>query len=406
MAHGQKYLSDPQSYYPLPFSLSEMHRQVLRTLMLVEVFGSPLCSPLWKKAPPKRILEVGCGNGYWSAMCHKHFARQGHTVSFTGIDIAPVASDMRSEGMDWRFVQHDIRKVSIPFKDEEFDVIMLKDLALIPPALNLTANLMEEYSRCLRPGGQMEIWDSDSTIRLLAPHATASSSDSESEIDDEKHAESTGTYTITPQTTFKPAQNTYITEYNEWITISLTKLGFTTMPCTLMAGFLAEEPQLTDVQTRRLAIPLSEIRWEKADDSETKDKELSHKSKLTEDQAALRQTALLTFVMWIESMSPHLKDASEKTVGEWDRWYAGMMDSLLSQHGTAVGECLEIGAWWATKKMPKRERIGNSAIAAAKARKAEEERGKGIVAADDKPTPYPTEPHPGNEWDFRAPPKI
>lgn len=411
---GRKYLSDKQSYYPLPFTLSEMHRQVLRSMLLVSVFGSPLCSPLWAapNPPPKKILEVGCGNGYWSALCHKHFARLGHQVEFTGIDIAPLASDMRAEGMNWRFVQHDLRSVPIPFKNEEFDVIMVKDLALISSALNLTANLMEEYFRCLKPGGQMEVWDSDSTIRLLAPHTpsradTKSLDSALSENDDTAQATGTGTYVITPQTLFHDAQNPYLVEYNEWITTALTKRGFTTMPCTLMGMLLAQEPQLGDVQTRRIAIPLSQMRWERDDESENGGfMNLEEgKRKLTDAQKSLRETAVTQFVMWIESMEPFLIDASGKSQDEWDRWYGEMMDDLLSKCGTAQGEVLEIGAWWATKKGTVRERKGNSAIAEAKRRRElereerEREMGGGL-RGEDKPSPWPADPHPGKMWEF------
>lgn len=400
---GRKYLSDPQSYYPLPFDLSEMHRQILRTMLLVNVFGGPLCSPLWRAKPPKRVLEVGCGNAYWSALCHKHFARLGHSVHFTGIDIAPVSSDMRAEGMKWRFVQHDLRKVPIPFKDEEFDIIMVKDLALISSALNLTANLMEEYFRCLKPGGQMEVWDGDSTVRLLTAHV-GNTQDSENEDDDQAQAEGTGTYVLTPQTPFKDAQNPYIAEYNIWVTKALEKRGFTTMPCTLMGVLLMQEPQLGEICTRRIAVPFSEVRWEKTDTDE--------KRVLTAGQAALRQTALLTFVMYIESLSPYLRVASGKTQDEWDRWYQDMMEDLLVKGGTMAGECHEIGAWWATKKGEKVKKKGNALIAAAMKRKKEEELKKvGSVAAENKPSPYPAEEKeppvpqlPGMEWSAFPPP--
>ena len=352
---------------------------------------------------------------------------------------------MRADGMQWRFVQHDLRSVPIPFKDEEFDVIMVKDLALISSALNLTANLMEEYFRCLKVGGQMEVWDSDSTIRLLAPHTPNSSierSDGSSSTssppgplsspssqddpgngrtdNDQAQAEGTGTYVITPQTPFRDAQNPYLAEYNEWITTALTKRGFTTMPCTLMGPLLAQEPQLGSVETRRIAIPLSQIRWERQDESENGRMINSPDGKrvLTESQRALRETALTQFVMWVDSMEPFLQDAAGKNQEEWDRWYSDMMQSLMEGKGTEAGECLEIGAWWATKKGTPKVRKGNSAIAEARRRKEEAEGGKGggkrgmdgrpagaggQSGGEDKPSPYPADPHPGKMWDFPEP---
>lgn len=390
MRLGRRYLSDPQSLYPLPVDLPELHRQVLRTMLLVNVFGGPLCSPMWRNKPPKKVLEVGCGNAYWSALCHKHFARQGHSVSFTGIDIAPVASEMKANGMKWRFVQHDLRKLPIPFKDEGFDLIMVKDLSLISSAVDLTANLMEEYFRCLRPGGQVEVWDGDHTIRMLLAHTSPNAQDSDSEEEDQAQADGTGTYIMTVQTPFKPAHNQYLTDYNTWLTKVFHNKGFSVMPCTSMASQLLQEPELTDIQSRRIAIPLGEVRWERGDvgsSAKGKDAE-APKRILTAGQAALRHTALLTVVQYIESLEPFLREASGKSQDEWDRWYSDMMDDLLTKNGTSWGECLEVGAWWATKKakpIPK---------AKPKAKPPSEKSERPAK----KPIPYPPDPHPGNEW--------
>jgi hypothetical protein len=72
---------------------------------------------------------------------------------------------------------------------------------------------------------------------------------------------------------------------------------------------------------------------------------------LTPDQAALRQTALLTILQMIESLEPLLKEASGKNSEEWSHWWAAMMAELLdpASKNALAGECLEIGAWWASK---------------------------------------------------------
>jgi hypothetical protein len=116
--HGRRYLRDPSLHYPLPFDLVELHRQTLRTMVMVQVFGRPICTPNFRHKPPKRVLEVGCGTGYWSSLCHQYFTRKGHAVSFTGVDIAPVAPDLSVNDMDWRFVQHDLRRMPLPFDDD------------------------------------------------------------------------------------------------------------------------------------------------------------------------------------------------------------------------------------------------------------------------------------------------
>lgn len=57
--HGRRYLRDA-STYPLPIDLSELNRHNIRTLLLLQVFGGPLCSTF--REPPKKILEVACGS--------------------------------------------------------------------------------------------------------------------------------------------------------------------------------------------------------------------------------------------------------------------------------------------------------------------------------------------------------
>lgn len=194
--HGRTYLSDPTLSYPLPVDLPELHRQTLRTLLLLQLFNGPLCSYRLGARPPQRVLEVACGSGFWSVMCHRYFAEQGHTgISFTGIDVAPsdtasgigsaaagAAAASSSGGgsgngdapMAWRFVQHDLRRLPWPFANGEFDVVMVKDVSLATTTTMQQA-LIDEYIRVLRPGGVLEMWESDHTLRMLRPHARAGS---------------------------------------------------------------------------------------------------------------------------------------------------------------------------------------------------------------------------------------
>ncbi|KAJ5054596.1 uncharacterized protein L3040_000865 [Drepanopeziza brunnea f. sp. 'multigermtubi'] len=133
----------------------------------------------------------------------------------------------------------------------------------------------------------------------------------------------------------------------------------------ILPMLLQESENLTDIDYRRLAIPLGEVRWEREgvggsvpqgpnDDfisSKGKAREPDRKT-LTAGQLALRRTALMTVVQMIESLEPLLREASGKGQDEWDRWQGNMMNSLLKQNGTSWGECLEVGAWWARKKKP------------------------------------------------------
>jgi SAM-dependent methyltransferase len=403
----------------------EIHRQTLRTVLLVNVFGGPICSQNFTAKPPRKVLEVGCGNGYWSALCHKHFARQGHTVSFVGLDVAPISvnSGDKPNGIKWRFVQHDLRRTPLPFKDGEFDLVMAKDLSLVSGATSAQGDLMDEYIRILAPGGTLEIWDSDHTIRMLLPqesakrrpHTTTSPDDdssSEEEDEDEAHATATGTYLLSPSTPFKEAQNSYFQDYNDWLLTVLTQRGLPPSPCTLIRPLLVQEPDLTAIQTRRLAIPLGHPKWE-VDHTKhpPNSKSPPPKRQLTTGQAALRHTALYGVSMFLQSMEPLLKEASGKNQREWDRWAGLAMEDWFGRNGASWGECLEVGAWWATKKVPKvskfpqaRTQLGGKLAAGGQGSATGHAQGqslphRGGKADTEKELPaFPPEPHPGREW--------
>lgn len=366
--NGRRYIRDSTLPYPLPCDLQEMHRQTLRTILLFQVFNGPICSPHFQKKPPKRVLEVGCGTGFWSVMCHRHFRQRGFSsISFTGIDVAPLAPRMDSDDdMNWRFVQHDLRRGALPFRDEEFNLIMIKDMSMVTPTTGIQQTLMDEYLRILKPGGCLEIWDGDHSLRMLLPHAPplTTKDDDESEDEEQVHTNAMGTYTITTQTPFAAPHNTYLNDYNGWISRALEKRNLSPMPCTTILPMLHQESELlTDIDSRRLAIPLGEVRWERegvggALTQGTNGHVISSKGKarettgrtLTPGQGALRRTALITVVQMIESLETLLREVSGKGQDEWDRWQGNMMNDLLKQNGTNWGECLEVGAWWARKK--------------------------------------------------------
>ncbi|KAL3702807.1 hypothetical protein TMatcc_000119 [Talaromyces marneffei ATCC 18224] len=352
--NDRTYFRDPENSYPLPCDLPEIHRQSLRTMTLIRVFGAPYCATPLKDKRPKKILELACGSGLWSHACHDYFLEQDagdskspkgtlkdnkNTTSFTGLDIVSIAPDLRRKGVDWQFVRHDIRKPPLPFPSDHFDFVFIKDAGLCQSATAQQIDLLGEPLRVLKRGGILEVWDSDHVFRALLPNPSPAPNVSKK---DQKHADFTATYTISPATPFAAAQNKYLLDYNSWVEKAFEKRKLTPMPCaTIGLSFTTEADAFRSGGSRRIAIPLgAEVRWEQT----------SGRGKLNAEQLDLRHTALTTTIQMIEGMEPMLMEASGKSQDEWDRWWAAMTTDLLQKNGLANGECLEVGAWWGQKR--------------------------------------------------------
>lgn len=313
--------------------------------MLMRVFGGPFCTTSLAENPPKRVLELACGSGLWSTLCHDYFARRGHpNVSFTGVDLVSVAPDLRKKGVNWQFKRHDLRKPRLPFPDDYFDFVFIKDAGMCPSSPAQQASGLSEPLRVLKSGGILEIWDSDWVFRSLIPNPAPARklASREQEI-----ADATATYTFSSATPFTGAQNEYLKDYNSWVEAAFDSRKLSALPCaTIGLSFNAEVDLLKNVDSRRIAIPLGELRWER--EGQTRDPGRTRKP-LTAEQFSIRRTALLTVIQMIEGMEPILMEASEKSRDEWDRWWAAMTANMFQKGGLTSGECLEVSAWWGRK---------------------------------------------------------
>ena len=361
-------MRDPSIKYPLPVDLQEIHRQNLRLVLQMRLFGAPICNdvlldsssdepsssdsssddnartkPHRRKRrssadlPPLKVLEVACGSGLWSSACGDYFKKNTRRrVHFTGLDVAPVSPDLNKNGITWRFVQHDMRVHPWPFPTGEFDLVFVKDTAFCGRTIQFETNPIVETGRVTKVGGVLEIWETDHVFRTLLPNPQLPPGTSE---DDADQAALCSAFVMNSSTPFAVSQNKYLTDYNAWVEAALAKRDLSAAPCTLVEWALrVEEDRFKGLKSRRLAIPFDETRWER-----------EAGKKLSPSQASLRRTALLTTVQLIEAMELVLRPESEKSPDEWDRWWAGMANDLLEAGGTSSGECLEVGAWWAVK---------------------------------------------------------
>ncbi|KAJ6002351.1 hypothetical protein N7522_007578 [Penicillium canescens] len=322
------YFRDPEDTYPLPCDLPEIHRQSLRTLMLLRVLGGPFCNPHLANRPPKRILEIACGSGLWSGLCHEYFSRRGHSnIAFAGIDVVSIAPDLRNQGMNWQFKRHNLRRPRLPFPDDYFNFVFIKDAGMCPASPAQSASGLSEPLRVLKSGGILEVWDSDWSFRSLLPNPAPARKTSSKE---QEIADTTATYTFSSATPFTRAQNKYLVDYNSWVEKSFDQRKLTALPCaTIGLSFNSKADLLENVDSRCVAVPLGELRWERG--GQGKDSKGRPRKALTPEQISIRRTALLTTIQMIGGLEPLLMESSGKSRGEWDRWWAAMTADFLQK---------------------------------------------------------------------------
>ena len=102
-----------------------------------------------------RILDVGCGTGFFSVLLGK----QGHHV--TGIDLTPdmIANSRilaKEEQVACEFLVMDAEHLSFP--DESFDMVISRNLTWTLPE---AAQAYKEWSRVLKPGGLLLNFDAN-----------------------------------------------------------------------------------------------------------------------------------------------------------------------------------------------------------------------------------------------------
>jgi SAM-dependent methyltransferase len=124
-------------------------RDVLRRRRLVrEALGA---------APGERVLDVGCGPGFYVA---ELLSQVGATGSVVGVDASPqtlALARRRTQGQD-NVALHQADATALPVADASFDrALSVQVLEYVSD----TAAALAELHRALRPGGRLVVWDVD-----------------------------------------------------------------------------------------------------------------------------------------------------------------------------------------------------------------------------------------------------
>jgi len=167
--NGRKYHNDDSIPYPLPCDVKEMSRQALWHELSRELYGGHCCTDFKREKIPDRVLDLGCGSGIWCASMADYFAALGRPdVEFTGLDLEPIYMEMR--GVNFKFVKHNILTTPLPFEDNSFDFIFVRDMMMSLSEKNMYTGIIGEVMRLLKPGGRFELQCSRYPLSASGPY--------------------------------------------------------------------------------------------------------------------------------------------------------------------------------------------------------------------------------------------
>jgi SAM-dependent methyltransferase len=350
LRYGRRYMN--RIPYLLPCDLKELQRQNLSNILASQVLGGPFSAPLDPLNPPSRILDIGCGSGYWTSLCHDYLMSLGcPPAEFTGFDIQNFAPDLKSRGINWKFVKHDVQVQPWPWDDGYFDLVIATGATMMhensPP--NFMA-FVSEATRILAPGGILEVREMEFNLHKFSRNAVNLQRDI---VSSNKVMTATDeVYYIQSIDEVAPCENTHLLELASWIRRLLEGRPFISTPVLhlfdsqQLPGF--EKPNL-----RTAAIPLGmPASWEATAGSSREAVAGSQRchSYSRRNQYQLRELARQVYFGMVEALEPLLREICGKTGIEWDRWWSTMMSSVCSSNGCAAGESVVLGSWWIRKK--------------------------------------------------------
>jgi ubiquinone/menaquinone biosynthesis C-methylase UbiE len=110
-----------------------------------------------RAAPGERVLDVGCGPGFYVA---ELLGRVGPRGAVVGVDSSPQMLGLAERRCEQRgeVAFHEAEATSLPVDDAGFDAVL--SVQVLEYVRDVAAALAEMH-RALRPGGRVVVWDVD-----------------------------------------------------------------------------------------------------------------------------------------------------------------------------------------------------------------------------------------------------
>ncbi|CEL52059.1 hypothetical protein RSOLAG1IB_00596 [Rhizoctonia solani AG-1 IB] len=156
--------------YPLDYSPESLANNALGHLLHSAHSPSSIVS---EQQEPRHCLDLGCGGGEWI----RGALRQWPTCEFVGMDIvllnrAQLSSQKSASSGRIAWVKGDFLADRLPFDDETFDRVHMRDLSHAVPHHAWTL-LLSEIARVLQPGGTLDLTAEDIIFPILPRSLTA-----------------------------------------------------------------------------------------------------------------------------------------------------------------------------------------------------------------------------------------
>ncbi|RKP09146.1 S-adenosyl-L-methionine-dependent methyltransferase [Thamnocephalis sphaerospora] len=161
-AEGRRFHGTEDVPYFLPNDDEEADRLHAQHFMLRAVVGGNYITPLNN---PRRVIDVGTGPGTWIMDMAVEFPE----CDVLGVDITPM-SESTVMPKNCRFGIMDVSK-GLAFEDNAFDMVHDRFMSPAIKADYWAAHVVE-MARVCKPGGVLELWETDAMLRNPGPNAT------------------------------------------------------------------------------------------------------------------------------------------------------------------------------------------------------------------------------------------